>query len=352
MITLFAAAVAQTLMGATPAIDPRRLKSAVAGRPTQILVLGSPHLSTFKDFDTRLLEPLLDRLAGYHPDIITIEGLSGQDCEILRRYPSLYADTWQDYCWPTSEVEKETGLSVDGALATINKTLRAWTDRPSAAQRRKLASLFLAANDRQSAYVQWLRLPVAERHEGDGLTNALVRILEHQDKALNENTAVAAVLAARVGLERVYSIDDHSADSVQGGTSDPKAFGAAIQKIWEAKPSSVQIEGETRQARVGLPGGLIELYRFHNRARTQKETIATDMGAAAMQSTPELYGRQYLAWWETRNLRMVANIRATAANKPGARVLSIVGATHKAYVEAYLDMMQDVRIVDAQAVLK
>ena len=49
---------------------------------------------------------------------------------------------------------------------------------------------------------------------------------------------------------------------------------------------------------------------------------------------------------------MVANIRATFVNQPGARVLNIVGASHKGYFEAYLDMMHDVKLVDAEAVLK
>jgi len=49
---------------------------------------------------------------------------------------------------------------------------------------------------------------------------------------------------------------------------------------------------------------------------------------------------------------MIANIRATFATRPGARVLSIVGASHKGYFEAYLDMMSDVRRVDAQALLR
>ena len=68
--------------------------------------------------------------------------------------------------------------------------------------------------------------------------------------------------------------------------------------------------------------------------------------------TPQNYGRRYVGWWETRNLRMVANIRAAMATRPGARTLSIVGASHKGYFEAYLDKMHDVRLVDAEAILK
>ena len=71
-----------------------------------------------------------------------------------------------------------------------------------------------------------------------------------------------------------------------------------------------------------------------------------------MQKTQQLYGRQYLAWWESRNLKMVGNIRSTFAARPDSRVLVIVGATHKGYFDAYLNMMQDVRLVDAMQFLK
>jgi hypothetical protein len=49
---------------------------------------------------------------------------------------------------------------------------------------------------------------------------------------------------------------------------------------------------------------------------------------------------------------MVANIRAAFGNCPGARVLSIVGASYKPYYDAYLNMMHEVKLIDAEAILK
>ena len=70
------------------------------------------------------------------------------------------------------------------------------------------------------------------------------------------------------------------------------------------------------------------------------------------QKTGSRVGRQRLAGWETRNMRMAANIREASAKAPGGRVLVVVGAAHKPWLEAYLDMMSDVQIVDAEAVLR
>lgn len=226
--------------------------------------------------------------------------------------------------------------------------LASWPASPDAAQRRHLAMLFFAAGDRASAKVQWLRLTPADRHPGDGLTDTIVEILERKGKALNENYAIGSALAARLGLDRVYLVDDHTAD-----TPDDPAYVEALTRLHEgvSKPP-VFTEYLRRQADLHTAADLIGFYRFLNDPGTQRATVANDMGTATRQRTSELYGRQYLAWWEARNLRMVANIRAAYARKPDARVLAIVGATHKPYFDAYLNMMQDVRLVDAGQFLK
>jgi hypothetical protein len=209
--------------------------------------------------------------------------------------------------------------------------------------------LFLAAGDRGSATVQWLRLAADERKAGDGLTPAMVEILERKGKPPNENYAVGAALAARLGLERVYLVDDHLADT----PDDDPEYGKVIQAVWNAKPApAVAAEYKRRQANLRTPAELTAFYRWLNDPVTQRAGIAADMGRAARDTSKQLYGRQYVAWWEERNLRMVANIRASFHAKPDARVLVIVGSTHKGYFDAYLDMMQDVRLVDASQFLR
>ena len=97
---------------------------------------------------------------------------------------------------------------------------------------------------------------------------------------------------------------------------------------------------------------LIGYFRWLNEPATQRAAIAADMGRAALDPSPQHYGRQYVSWWENRNLRMAANIRSSFATKPDARVLVIVGSTHKGYLDAYLNIMQDVRLIDAMQFLK
>ena len=335
----------------TPAFDPRNWKGTGSGQPTQVLTLGSAHLSQLpENFRADMLPLLLEKLAAFRPDIITHEGISGEQCDVLKRYPARYPDMFDTYCRDSTEAEKATGLTVAAAMAEIEKTLAAWPAAPSAAQRRRLAAVFLAANDRPSAQVQWLQLPAAERKIGDGVDDALLKILTRAGAKPNETFEIGVVLAARIGLQRVYSVDDHTADSIQGLAGS--GFEAAIQKIWSGPAFAESIEYGRRAKTLANGTDLLDFFRFINMPQTQRAFVSNDFGAALKQDTPALYGRQYVAWYEVRNLRMVANVRAAFGNKPGGRVLNIVGASHKAYYDAYLDMMSDVKLVDAETVLK
>ncbi|MFC4291651.1 DUF5694 domain-containing protein [Sphingorhabdus arenilitoris] len=351
LISFIALLCATSVAAQTPAFDPKSWKGEQAGPPTQVLTLGSAHLGQMEQpVTTQMLEPLLDRLAAYNPTVITHEGLSGEQCDIVNRYPARYPNIFNDYCWGTAEAEKATGLTVPAAMAQVEKALIDWPSKPSAAQRRHLAALFLAAGDRPSAQVQWLQLPMAERKEGNGVDGALLKILQRDGAKPNETYEIAVNLAVRLGLQRIYAVDDHTADSIYELVDSD--FEAAIQKIWSAPTGPDMADYNKKQAQNLESGDIIAYYRALNDPQTQRLLISVDFGNALKDNTPKLYGRQYVAWWETRNLRMVANIRAAFGNHPGARVLNIVGASHKAYYDAYLDMMHEVQLVDVESILK
>ena len=132
---LFALVAAPAFATGTPAFDPRLHKSAIAGRPAQVLVLGSPHLSQLpQTLDPALLEPLLGSLARFAPDVITVEGLSGEDCDTLRRFKPQHDGAWDSYCWSTDEIEKATGLTVPAATTEAARVLASWPRTPTPAQ--------------------------------------------------------------------------------------------------------------------------------------------------------------------------------------------------------------------------
>lgn len=335
-----------------PSFHPDQLKNRT-GTANRVLVLGSPHLSQFaQDPSPVMLTPLLDRLAAWRPTVIATENVSGLQCDSLRRHPERYAETVATYCPDPALAQAATGLDAPAANAEAERVLAQWPPAPNPAQRRRLAAVFLAAGEPGSALVQWLRLTPAERRTGDGLTEELVAglVLARMDR--NETNLIAAALAARLGLERLWSVDDHSADF-----PDPpvvvEAASAAITRAWDnAATRERQAEGALLKQGLAKPEGLLAYYRALNAPEQPALVYQSDFGAALTEPSPQGFGRGYVGYWETRNLRMVANIRDVLAREPGARLLAIVGASHKGYYEAYLNQMHDVELADASAVLR
>jgi hypothetical protein len=335
----------------TPAFDPRSWKDAVAGPPSEVLVLGTVHLGSLPHpLEAGALTPLLDRLAAFRPTVITVEALPGETCDVLARFQAVYPGTAERYCQSTEEARRATGLDVPAAETEIEKLLTAWPAQPTAAQRRRLAALFLAANDRASAAVQWLRLPQAERRAGDGIDAALLAQLTKVLASPKEDIQIGAALAARLGLERVHPVDDHLSDAVMYGVDDDGW--KAIQDAWASSRSKLGEALDAQRRALRRRDQVLDLYRALNRPEALRDNALTDFGANLRHQSPQRDGRKYVAGWEARNLHMVANIRAAFAGQPGARVLVVVGAAHKAYFDAYLDLMHDVKLADVAAVLQ
>jgi hypothetical protein len=345
---------AATAQGYRPDFDPSTLKGPATGPQNEVMVLGSPHLSQLpKSFDAANLQLLNDRLASWHPQAIAIEALSGTQCDYARRYPQRYKDTVSTYCWDPAPARASTGLDVIAATVQADQLLAAWPAAPSAFQRRHLAALFFAAGEPASAMVQWLRLPESEQHAGDGLDAVLVELLHKLERKHDESYQIAVRLAARLGHERVYAMDDHTADSPGSSPEEDKAAGEAISKAWNNPATEKRkLMDDALKNRIGTPEDVVAMYRGYNAHGQGKLVFESDAGAALNEPSPQRYGRGYVGWWETRNLRMASNIREVLESQPGTRMLVVVGASHKGYLEAYLNQMLDVRIADTAPLLR
>ena len=209
--------------------------------------------------------------------------------------------------------------------------------------------MFLAAGEPASALVQWWQLPETERRAGDGLDDALVQAMRKREANANENYQVAARLAARLGLQRLHAVDDHVGDNLD--IRDEAAFEQAIRQAW-AGASEEAKRAQERIADLRKRGDLLATYRAINAPDYLRPTIDADFGQALRDTSPQRFGRQYVGGWEARNLHMVANIRAAFREQPEARVLSVVGASHKPWFDALLGQMQGVELVDAEQVLR
>lgn len=338
---------------AAPDPSPVEIADAAAnerGDRSEVLVLGTAHLSYLPaDFDRTRFDPLLARLAAWAPQAIAVEAMSGAQCDYLRTYAFAYPTVAENYCFDPAPARKALGLTGPEAEKAYSEILAQPAQDRAPEARRRLAGLFLAAGEADSALVQWLRLPAAERHADASLPQVLVDLLGKRMASRNENATIAAPLAVRLGLERVFPVDDHTGEAATGPVDD-KVYGEDMGKVWDNPTVKERAaEHERWEKSIADGGPLIDWYRALNSLESQRAAVKSDFAAAAGSKLPGNSGRAYLAYWETRNLRMAANIREVVG--PGRRVLAIVGASHKPYYERYLGMTSDIEIGDVGAVL-
>jgi len=351
--------IALMLVGANPilaqtnhlAFEPSKLQDEKVGMPNEVVVLGTPHLSQLPDnFRVEMVQPLIRRLVEWNPTAIAVEENSGLLCDKMRRMPERYGQAITSYCFDPSIATSVTGLDVAAANAKVETMLAELGVNPKPETRRELAAVFLAAGEPGSALVQWLRLPERERHADDILNEALVSLLRQRAARRNETDLVAARVAAAAGLERLWSVDDQS--TYIGELPDEDAYGKAVMAAWDNPATKAQAqEADALEAGLDRPDGLLTMYRTYNAPSYAAVKYQSDFGAALVEPSPEGYGRRYVAYWETRNLRMVANMREVLGRQPGTRMLAIVGVSHKGYYEAYLAQMRDVKLVDVMPLL-
>ncbi|MBW0143717.1 DUF5694 domain-containing protein [Sphingomicrobium clamense] len=349
-------AFAATALLASPAaaqepeiLDLRQYDERLAVEPTQLLSLGTAHLSGWSEFVDRpqldaALDPLLDRLEAWAPDTIMIENISGANCDHLERYGVFYAGAADTYCRDVGDAGEFTGLSrVEANIAMLETLMKGGPeDTPQA--RRALAATMLAAGEHYSALVQWLRLPEAERAAGEELSEAMVGRLDKLSTSLNESASIAVPLAVRLGHERVWPVDDHSADQLY--LRNAEIFGKRMREIWSSGDTSAREKYMALTEKVKADRDIVSFLREMNSLEAQDMTINNDFAKGLADDQPEGVGQDYANWWQVRNMRMVANIVAAAAMNRSQRSLAIVGASHKAYYDNYLDTMHHIELVD------
>jgi hypothetical protein len=343
------------LMATTPLavqaqIDLTKLDRDMVGPRSQVLVLGTVHLRYMPaSFTPASLDSLLNKLAAFTPEIITVETQSGEECDLIARHPEVHGSPYN--CFATDAAKDATGMAIPTAIAEVKRTLKTWPKQPTGAQRRRLAATFMAAGDGASAFVQWLQLTLPERRIGDGLNATLAEQLKKMETLNDEQLQVAARLAARLGLQRVYATDNHTGDNIDIEKEQTKEYTDDLTQAWKDGRTELTIF-DKQSATLKEAPDLLPLYRHINSEKFQTLTADAEVRSTMRSKSSKGYPQMWVAGWEIRNLRMIANIRETFRERQGARVLSIVGSSHKSWYDSWLGQLQGVDIVDALHILK
>ena len=338
-----------------PPFDPSIAKQQLAIAPTKMMVFGIRHLDNVSaKFQVSWLEPVMCRLRAYKPDVILTEALAGEQVMGLDAYAAYHGDAGR-YAGPTLKMAKtaQAELKLTAAEALVQANALCQKGSLSAAQRRQLASLFVAAAEPFSATVQWLRLPPAERIAADGVSPLLAKQLGLFASARTEIVSMAAQLAADLGLERIYGAGDHASDIALPSNADMEAAIAAepgFKDLFNHQTPSFRAVPEDTM-KLSSAAQVMPFLKWENSPRFAELDANAQWLSLVRSEKMGRVGRQRVAAWEAQNLRMAVAIREATAPIAGGRALLIVGAAHKSFIEAYLRTFTDIEIISVPAML-
>jgi len=357
-LTALSAVTERPAKGLRPTDAIGRLRDMVPDSSrTKVLVLATFHLRQIKEtFKPGMLDGLIDRLAVFRPDAICIESLPGprvRELELRKEAGPLYADLLDSFAKRQRELGRLALVSTGGTpeAASIKvQGLVARTDPPGAgtrpaADRAALALWMAAAYDPCSAALQWSYLTPEQRRDQRAAPRDLGERLDAECAEVNEDFALAARLARRLGLERLDPVDDFEDLEAYAAITPPMEKELQSHPLLAAvSKSAVYAESEALLKDCLARGDLGPVYALLNSARYGAADVEAQWGVFLRTRMASGADRIRLGLWENRNLKIAARIRAVAALHPGGRVLVVYGAAHKPFLEDELSRMADIEL--------
>lgn len=320
-------------------------------RKTEILVLGTSHLSQMKNFEPSMLESVIEKLDTYKFDVVCIEKMSGQllydiktrnddtyNNVINGRWGKVYlsiADTVQ-------KVKKVGFLDVKDSIFNLLKK-----EKLTDSDRKMLFYNYLATTDIPSAALQYQYL----KDRNDLFSSDFDRYLINQiNKEIDTNSefyTLALPLAFHQKQNKIESINDFQDEALlfkyfPNFAQECNSKSEMLSKISQL-PIYKKLKSLTHEA-VELKD-LSELYSFLNSDLYKKQDyegqwkiwFKTNFASGSDK------GRYYL--WEMRNLQITSNILDVTARNSGKKILVIIGSSHKSFIEKYLVQIEDIKIL-------
>ena len=328
---------------------------------TQILVLATPHLRSLgKGFYPSILDSLLFVLEKFRPDLISVESMPSSLIEDMQRKKGHYSEVLNQFAKDRIEygqqAQKLLGVSTKEAEQTADSLLQVLTKQMKneylLTRRLNLVMWMLASYDLNSALLQWSYLPENSRTNTEIVTEDVATFLNEQLKQPNEISSIGIVLAKTIGLQRIESIDDHKDKDIFMTIAPNLMNELKDNPMYKSVANSLlYVNSESRLQEAVQEGNLLPYYLYINSSEYTSKDVKTQWHLFFRTNLPSGLDRSRVALWEVRNLNIASHIRRVTVLHPGKRMLVIIGASHKPFLDSYLSQMMDVRLVHLEDVL-
>jgi len=325
---------------------------------TQILILGTSHLRQIEQqFKPEMLDSLITILSNYNPDVIAVETVTPELIETLKNrleISPLAGEVLETFAHNHLILGKKAQDHLEISFLQIQqeykKTMKGLTLKKSRSisseERARNILIMLAGYDLNTALLQWAYLKAEEKSSRSPIPEELGEILDEIQKKVNEVNVLAVRLSKKLGLQRLYPVDDfEDLDAVEDYLPQLKKEIAENPFFKQTLESPVYKESQARLNAAVQKSDLLPYYRYLNSPQYIDADVKAQWGVFLKTHLPSRADRNRLGLWETRNLKIAAHLRTVCAMHPGKRILVIYGVAHKPFLEAYLNCWIDVRLV-------
>lgn len=314
-------------------------------KKTQVLILGTPHLDQLDNFQTPYLKKVLDSLQEKQFEVVAIENMP---TELLFDIKSRKEAYWQDLFNSFSKFiefgqlhQTSINLSFELALKNINdlhlKTILSDNDRV------EYINSYICIYDLWSATLHYKQLTDKSK-----LSKTVVDLLDKLSNSKNEINTIALEIAKISKLNQVYCIDNLQDETILMNEfpkfmseyqSNAKFFNEFLsQSSFYQKVTTLENESIINK-------DLYPLYKFYNSNEYMSGDFEGQWTLWFKTKFKSKTDRSRYSLWEMRNLSISANILRVVASNPEKKILVIIGASHKSFIEKYLEQVADIDLL-------
>ena len=313
--------------------------------PTEVLILGTVHLSTLQGVTASHLSRLIDSLYDYKFDAIAVEQMPP---DLLLDIQSRKAAPWQELLSHYSNslnigntYQEIFEIDYDSARHETDSLLM--QNELSVSDRVRLMKSALASYDIWSAVLNYQYL-----ENEVGPDTAVVNLLEDLGASSNEINLIGVNLARQLNLNRIHYIDnlqDETMLAIQYPSffEDYRMSQTEIGELLSAVTIFDEVNTLTEQSIEAMD--LFPLYKFLNSERYMREDYEGQWKLWLKTGFKSKTDRSRYSLWEMRNLQIAANITRLVAKYPEKRILVIIGASHKSFIEKHLSQIPDIKLM-------
>lgn len=314
-------------------------------KKTQIMVLGTAHLAQITGFESASLSQVLDSLNSKKFDVVGIEQMPSQLLLDIKGRPESY---WQEL-YNNFSTYIEFGKAQQNVQNLTREKAQMIVQEKSQKENLTEDEKIELINANVCSYDIWSAVLVYQTLQNKNrLSNEVGELLGKLSKSNNEINQIGITVAKSNNLKQIFPIDNLQDETIllneypkfmEDYQEKAKEMGNMISNNRFLKKQNQLQEDAVKNK------NLYPLYQFFNSDEYSKDDFEAQWAIWFKTQFPSKTDRARYSLWEMRNLLITANILKLAAAHPEKKILIIIGASHRGFIEKYLEQLPDVEVM-------